>query len=441
MATIAHSTSSALATRATDRYIVVSTDSHAGPTLEGQLREYCPKQYLDAFDDFAREIRAVSDPSLDPATLRPDQAAMRHRGEIGEDAAETEKLAFARVRECGGQYNPDDRAKHMDADGVAVDVIFGGGQNGEYLPFVGFGTDAGAPQVSKELRAVGGHIWNTWLADFVSVHPERHVGVLNVPIWDIEGCIKEITWAKNAGLKAVNLPAPRSDYLPFCEPEYDPLWACCQDLELPLVTHSGGGEWPVGFETPNGWLLYAAERHWLDRRGLWQLISGGAFERFPRLNIVFTEQRVSWVPQTLRDLDSEYFSVRRNRPLPKPPSEYWFSNCYLSGSFLARYEVEMRHEVGLKNLMWGTDYPHREGTWPYTRVAMRNTLHGLPEDEVRMILGLNAIPVFHLDEQALGDVADRIGPTPAEIARAPKVSELPDPADRGLAFREIGNFS
>ena len=132
--------------------------------------------------------------------------------------------------------------------------------------------------------------------------------------------------------------------------------------------------------------MMLAELDWLGRRGLWQLIFGGVFERHPRLRLVFTEQRAAWVRTTLADLDSiwlnDVFTDARDFAR-RPPSEYWAQNCYVAGSFLARFELEEIDTIGHRNLMWGTDYPHVEGTWPRTRLALRNTFAGAPVEQVR----------------------------------------------------------
>lgn len=421
-------------------YLVFSADSHAGPSLERQLRQYCPKEYLEKFDEFAAELRQIQKGDVDPRTFEQQLQANDGRsirlnhGLTSPADAEAWQLA----RTCAGQQDPHARLRDMDSDGVAADCIFSGGQNGEVLPFSsGFGFNAGPTEVAGELRAVGGHIWNLWLSDFVSVAPARHVGVMQIPIWDIDASVREVEWGREQGLKAVNLPAPRADYPVYNLPLYEPLWSACEALQLPLVTHSGGGENPLGSETEGGWLLSGAEHLFFARRALWQLISGGVFERHPGLKLVFTEQRAGWVPYTLNDLDSIYLSFYAP-PLPRAPRDYWFSNCYLSGSFLARFEAEMRHDVGLKNLMWGTDYPHYEGTWPNTRLAMRHTLAGLPEEDVRLILGENALSVFDLDSAYLRVIADAIGPRPEEINQPVADADLP--AHRGLAFRKVGSF-
>jgi predicted TIM-barrel fold metal-dependent hydrolase len=429
-------------TSAERRYLVVSADSHAGPTLEVQLRAYCPKKYIETYDDFCREVKALRHDELDEASLRRDQREIRRRLGKRADTSDLAAKAFERTRTCLGQNDPHVRLRDMDSDGIAADVIFAGGQNGEMLPFIGFGVDAGPPERAQELRAVGGHIWNLWLSDFVSVEPQRHVGVMQVPIWDVEAAVREVEWGREVGLKAVNFPAPRSDFPSYNEPVYEPFWRACESLGLPLLTHSSGGEPALGTHGPGGSALHMAEIHWLSRRAIWQLIFGGVFEDHPGLKLVVTESRVAWVPDMLRDLDSIYLDdlleVIRRR-LSKKPSEYWATNCFNSGSFLAPYEAAMRHDVGLRNLMWGSDYPHAEGTWPRTQAAMRHTFTGIPEDDVRMLLGLNALDVYPLDGDSLRKVANKIGPTPEDVDRPLLEDEWPE--FRGHAFRERGAFS
>lgn len=413
-----------------DPYVVVSTDTHAGPSLERQLRPYCAQKFLPQFDEFAR------------STNDPDWIALHSelRG-AGVGSGGRQRLAVEamdRTRACEGQQDPHARLADMDSEGIAAQVVFAGGQNGELLPFLGFGFDAGIDGLDVQLRAEGARIWNRWIADLVSVDPVRTVGVMQIPIEDVSEAVREIHRCREAGLRAVNFPAPRRDFLPYNEPVYEPLWAACEELDLPLLSHSGGGEIPMGINGPGGNGLFMAEVLWFSRRAIWQLIFSGVFERHPGLKLVLTEQRTTWVPQTLRDLDSIYLSqIRTANDLPKRPSEYWASNCFLSGSFLAPFEAAERYAVGLKNLMWGSDYPHAEGTWPRTSSALRFTFAGIPENEVRLILGENAIGVFDLDGAALRSVADRIGPLPNEVNTP--LEELPE--FRGFAFREVGSHA
>jgi len=77
---------------------------------------------------------------------------------------------------------------------------------------------------------------------------------------------------------------------------------------------------------------------------------------------------------------------------------------------MSRREAEMRHEIGLRNIMWGSDYPHPEGSWPVTRQQQFDTMHGIPEDEIEAMLGGNTVEFYNLDIEKLTPIAARIGP-------------------------------
>ncbi len=409
---------------ADSRYLLVSCDSHAGPSLERQLRDYCPKAHLDDFDAYAAAMASVTNKGDATNSLGHNPRRLKM------------------TRECAGLQDPQARLRDMDGQGVAADVIFAGGQNDEPLPFVGGGVfGVGPSETDPALRALGHQIWNRWLADYVSVDPSRLFGVFQVPIWDVQHTITEMEWARNNDLRLMSFPAPRPDYPAYNDEVYEPFWSAAEDLEIPLLTHVGGGEMPLGRYNQGGIPVFLAEVSWMSRRGLWQMIFGGVFERHPRLKLVFTEQGLAWVGDTLKELDSiniDTFHTARSDQLPRLPSEYWAQNCYVCASFLAPFEVPLRYECGIPNLMWGTDYPHVESTWPDTIVSLRNTFAGVPEHEIRAIVGENAVDVYGLDGARLRTIADRIGPTAAEIARPVDESELP--VDRGRGFAKVASL-
>ena len=74
-----------------------------------------------------------------------------------------------------------------------------------------------------------------------------------------------------------------------------------------------------------------------------------------------------------------------------------------------------RHRIGVDRLMWGTDYPHLEGTWPNTPAKLRETFADYPEDEIRALLGTTAAEVYGFDTEKLAPLAARIGPELADI--------------------------
>jgi hypothetical protein len=148
----------------------------------------------------------------------------------------------------------------------------------------------------------------------------------------------------------------------------------------------------------------------------------GVFDRHPDLKLVMTEVRGDWVPPTLRHLDAAFDEHRDDIPSTRRPSEIWREQCLCSLSFVHKAEVGMRHEIGLETITFGRDYPHAEGTWPNTADWLSDAFAGVPEDELRLVLGENTIRVLGLDRAKLAAVAERVGPTVADVTgRAPEL--------------------
>jgi Amidohydrolase len=155
------------------------------------------------------------------------------------------------------------------------------------------------------------------------------------------------------------------------------------------------------------------------RRVLWLLMLGGVFDRHPNLQLMLTEVRADWIPATLAHLDRKF--ADGTSPMQKKPSEYYATNCSAAPSSPHKAEIDMRHELGVDRLLFGMDYPHPEGTWPNTWDWIRDVFAGVAEDEVRKIMGGNAIEIFGLDRQYLASVAEQIGPRPSEVLESAPV--------------------
>jgi predicted TIM-barrel fold metal-dependent hydrolase len=142
------------------------------------------------------------------------------------------------------------------------------------------------------------------------------------------------------------------------------------------------------------------------------------FERFPKLKVSITEGTTIWVPEFLQLLDQRYSETHYSAKLgdyrshlSMKPSEYFARNIGLGASCMPRREAELRHEIGIGNIMWGSDYPHPEGAWPFTGKQITESFIGLPENEIKAMLGGNAVEFYGFDEAKLRPIADRIGPT------------------------------
>src|SRR5262249_11778710 len=158
-----------------------------------------------------------------------------------------------------------------------------------------------------------------------------------------------------------------------------------EEANVSLCCHAGTGLHTYTNAGMAARALYWSEVHFFGHSPLAMLCFGGVFKRHPSLRVNFTEQRGYWVAQTLRDLDAIYMNswIEEVRKDQRRPSEYWREHCFLGGSFLARFELEQREEVGIETITWGRDYPHLEGTWPFTTEALRSAFADIPAGEIR----------------------------------------------------------
>jgi predicted TIM-barrel fold metal-dependent hydrolase len=415
-----------------ERAIVVSNDTHIGPRLVEDLRPYCPSAYLDEFDRFAA------------TTAEARHATAELLGGSG-------YLEHPNLRTLG-HHDSAARLADYDYDGIAAGVIFHGSMNMEPIPFVEASLQKfGSRQVEPELVGVGMRIYNRWLADFVSQAPHRHIGLAQVPSWDIEATLAEVEWAHDSGLRGVNFPAMREGAPEYNKRVWEPLWSVCEERRIPLVTHVGG-VFNARYSGLESVALVQIESNYASRRAVWWLIFAGVFERHPDLKYVVTETPGNWFPPTAAELDSihGFYQLKRSEPLnaklleqvPRRPSEYMLHNVFFGASFASPYEVDQAILHGLDTqLLWGSDYPHFEGTFVHRdirdqpsvgRLALRNTFCDVATERTRRMIGENAIGVYNLDAAALRTIADDIG--------APTFDELATPIDAVPADANIPAF-
>jgi predicted TIM-barrel fold metal-dependent hydrolase len=161
-----------------------------------------------------------------------------------------------------------------------------------------------------------------------------------------------------------------------------------------------------------------AEGPWFAHRPLTFLMWSGVFERHPGLTVVMAEQGSAWVVATLKGWDRTYelpMFRHMTAMLPLKPSEYFARQVFVAASMLTPDECSIRHKIGVDKLMWGSDYPHPEGTWPNTKKKIHETFGDVPEDEARAMLGETAAKVYGFDAEQLAVDAERVGPLPTEL--------------------------
>jgi predicted TIM-barrel fold metal-dependent hydrolase len=223
---------------------------------------------------------------------------------------------------------------------------------------------------------------------------------------------------------------------------YDPVWRACEERGVVVNAH-GGGSSPDYGEHPASLSMWIVETAWFSHRPLWTFILAGVFDRFPALRLVLAEQGSGWIRDALDVMDSFYAQIAQGNVgvmrfadpqlLDRMPSEYWQTNCMVAASFLHRDDCARRDHIGVDHIMWGSDYPHLEGTTPFSREAIRMTFGGVPEPEVRAMLGENAAAVYGFDLDALAPLAERFGPRVDDVMAGLDV--VPEGA-ASMAFRE-----
>lgn len=399
-----------------ERYTVISADCHAGADLH-QYRDYLEHRHLELFDEWARTY------------------AVPYADLLGEDGSRN--------------WDSERRLGEMESDGIAAEVIFPN-TIPPFYPEPSLKAQApGASEGDLELRWAGLRAHNRWLVDFCAAAPGRRAGIAQIMLHDVDAAVAEIHWSAEAGLRGgILLPGapPGSGLAPLYSTDYDPIWRACADAGLPINHHSGSAVPALG-DQPIDEVTFLLEVTWWAHRAFWHLVFGGVLDRYPNLQFVFTEQGTSWIPETLGTLD--YFYHRMStaegsqeyewghpvvEKLALRPSEYWARQCHVGSSFMRPAEAVLRHAVGVERIMWGSDYPHRESSFPFSREALRLTFSGVDPAEATRMLGANAAELYGFDLDLLAPVAARIGPTHAEIAEPLSPVEVPPDADRCPAF-------
>jgi len=378
-----------------ERYTIISADCHAGGS-HAQYREYLDPAYLEDFDAWRAKYK---NPFKDLGDTR------RFRN-----------------------WDNEMRNSQQEADGIVAEVVFPNTVPPFFPSFVLFAPPPKPEDYQHRLAGIRAH--NRWLVDWCGEFPERRAGIGQIFLNDIDDAIADARWIKEHGLRGgVLLPNVGPDVKwvkPLYDPAYDPLWAELEALELPVNVHGGTGAPDYG-PYPAAMLLYINEVSFYSQRPFGHVLLAGVFERFPRLKFVMTEAGCSWVPPLLDRLDATLARIRdtgatgeirygQESVLPRSATEYFEQNCWMGVSQPRPSDAEARHRIGLHKFMWGSDYPHDEGTYPYTRETLRALFHDTDRAELQQLLAGNAAELYGFDLDKLASLAAEHGPTVDEIA-------------------------
>ena len=297
--------------------------------------------------------------------------------------------SFSDVR--AGGYDPHEHINDMEADGVYGGLLYP--STGLFLFKV-----PDSMLLSAIFRA-----YNNWLAEFCSAYPARLKGIAMVNVDDVQEGIKDLERARQMGLVGAMISVYPSPDKQYDQPEYESFWAAAQDLDMPISLHTATqrpSPLQPSIEASTQTATFRANIDYWVRCSLSNIIYAGVFERYPRLKVVAAEFELAWVPYFLRMIDYVYRERQQQATYRFKgdvlPSDFFHSNVYLSFQE-DDLGIQLRHVIGVDNLMWGSDYPHAESTWPRSQEILEGILQGVPEEEKALISGGNAARLYHFD--------------------------------------------
>jgi predicted TIM-barrel fold metal-dependent hydrolase len=381
-----------MASLGTDGAVICDSDMHVlePPDLwqryiADEFRHAAPVGMTELRRDL--RVRVKSEVLLRAGPVRP----LKEKGGSGIGWRTDQEAAYAAAEARG--WDAVAQLEAMDREGVGRAVLFP--SRGLFVLGLDSSEQVGADGLEPDFAAAIARAYNDWLHDFVGVAPDRLFGAAmlaphhrDAAVAEARRCVEEY------GFKAVYLPPGNVNRRAWHHPHWDPIWAECQRLGVPVAFHGGGRT----LLTPDFSLEVFA-----DRLMMWHtfnqplgvmaaavsLIAGGVLERFPELRVALLEGNCSWAPWLLHRLDEhhEWVGWYEARDLSMKPSEYFRRNCFVS---VDADEETVRHYVdwfGDENLVFSTDFPHGDAMYPHAVECFRKL--PLSAASQRRILGDN----------------------------------------------------
>jgi predicted TIM-barrel fold metal-dependent hydrolase len=365
---------------------IISADSHVNPPKDLWTRA-APERLRE------RVPRVESTPQGD-LWIVDSQVS----GAIGLDASAGRKpeefkahgLTYKDMRP--GSYDPKARLEDMDLDGVDGEVLYFGGPVTQYAK-------------DPELRRFVVRTYNDWMLELSEAAPGRLVGLAHVPLVDLDEGMAELARVAKLGLRGFHVdPFPdERGAKPLWDPAYEPFWSLVEETGLPISFHIVGPRnqnVAATFMNPTPGVkeTFIAIAPISICEVVSTLVFTGILERHPKLAFVLVECGIGWIPYFVERMDQTFNKHRfwTKSIIREKPSTYWYRQGH--ATFIQDLSgVAARHRAGLTNIMWSTDYPHSDSTWPHSRQALAEHFEGVPPDERALIAGGNAAALYRLN--------------------------------------------
>ncbi|WP_236792038.1 amidohydrolase family protein [Amycolatopsis sp. GM8] len=310
--------------------------------------------------------RAEKDPDGEWETVHIDGMSFRRKLPTSAQVAFSEASTRA-----PGAGNIDLRMKDLDQEGIWSELVF---------PSLGMWSSSfRTPEVLREALRVS----NDWAYETIDKAQPRLISTAQVSTLDIDDAVHELERIAEIGFKAVFLPTtPHPLQVDYNRKEWEPLWEVAEQAGIVLAFHIGtdpidlaaGGRAGVTHRGPGGAVLNYTETTFSGQRAVTKMVASGALDRHPDLKVLVSEGGATWVPFIADRIEEgyrqHYMAVRPK--LNRTPREIIYSQVYASFQH-DQSAVAAAAYMGYDNVMWGSDYPHMEGTYGHTQ----QTLHDL----------------------------------------------------------------
>lgn len=299
---------------------------------------------------------------------------------------------FEETRRSG--WDPKYRVADQERDGIAAEILYA--SVGMVLC-----THPDAAYKSACMQA-----YNRWLQTYVSEAPNRLFGLAMTAVTSVDDAIKDFERAKEMGFVGMMMPG-NPVHADYDHPDYDALWQCATDLDLPLCFHiltAKEGSMKEVFQPRRGHPIngfMAIIRAVQDVVGT--MVLGGVFERHPKLKLVCAEADAGWLPHYMYRMDHAAFTFEDDGIIPglsKLPSEYIRSNVWntFQDDWVAFRSAD---QMNYTQLIWANDFPHTDSTWPRSQELLAKHSQHLSEEQKRAITRENVRRLFNLPVEDL----------------------------------------
>jgi predicted TIM-barrel fold metal-dependent hydrolase len=287
-----------------------------------------------------------------------------------------------------GGYDPAIHIVDMNLDGVSGEVLY----PSQGLFYFSLG--------DSDLISAIFRVYNDWITEFCSHDRTKLKGIAMINLDNVNDGIKELNRCAKLGLSGAMISEFPGENKRYDQSKYEPFWAEAEGLEIPLTLHTatarhGESRIPTKLGLRQA-TARATKTHWVNT-SLCDIIFSGIFDRYPRLKLVVAEFELAWVPYFLRSLDYGYierqFETTYRFKDAVLPSDFFRNNISLSFQE-DDLGIRMRDIIGVNTLMWGSDYPHAESTFPYSKETLNRILADVPNHERQLIVGGNASKLY-----------------------------------------------